>query len=165
MIQHLDSIDSIEFNTLYELLKKKKLTYVHKNGRGNRYKFPAHRRATFGLVKQRVGHLVCLSRDSIISPEIFDELIRIGDKYVPFNWTSIHVNHCLTCPPHKDSHNNGDSMLVSFGEYSGSNIVIDGQEYNTNCKPIIFNGAELEHWNTDDLVGNKYSLVYYNCNI
>ena len=29
--------------------------------------------------------------------------------------------------------------------------------------PILFNGADLQHWNSDDLTGgNKYSIVYYN---
>ena len=161
-VTHLEPINPLNFKRLYELLNKIKLTQVHHNGSGNRHGFPDHRRATFGLVKQRVGGLVGLSRDSIIYPEIFDELIRIGETHVPFEWTSIHINYCLTCPKHKDAHNNGNSLLVSFGEYTGSNIVIEGKEYNTNCRPVIFNGAELLHWNTDNLQGNKYSLVFYN---
>jgi hypothetical protein len=28
-------------------------------------------------------------------------------------------------------------------------------------KPLLFNGALYEHWNTDDLVGNKYSMVFF----
>jgi hypothetical protein len=56
-------------------------------------------------------------------------------------------------------------MLVSFGEYSGCNIVVEGAKLNADCQPIIFNGADLEHWNTDDLVGTKYSLVYYNAGL
>lgn len=162
MIRYLEPLNPLNFKRLYELLNKIKLTQVHPNGSGNRYNFPAHRRATFGMVKQRVGGLVGLSRDSILYPEIFEELERIGDTHCPFPYTSIHVNHNLTCPPHKDGHNNGNSMLVSFGEYTGSNIVIEGTEFNTNCRPVIFNGAELLHWNTDNLQGNKYSLVYYN---
>jgi len=164
MITHLEHINPLNFKRLYELLNKIKLTQVHYNGSGNRHGFPDHRRATFGMVKQRVGGLVGLSRDSILYPEIFDELTRIGDTHCPFPYTSIHINHNLTCSPHKDSHNNGNSMLVSFGEYFGSNIVVCGQVYNTYCRPLIFNGSEYEHWNTDDLIGNKYSLVYYNNN-
>jgi hypothetical protein len=52
-------------------------------------------------------------------------------------------------------------MLLSFGDYTGCNIVIEGTMYDARHKPIIFNGSEREHWNTDDLSGNKYSLVYY----
>jgi hypothetical protein len=51
--------------------------------------------------------------------------------------------------------------LLSFGDYTGANIVIDGILHDAKYNPIVFNGAELEHWNTDDLVGNKYSLVFY----
>jgi len=58
----------------------------------------------------------------------------------------------------------GLSLLVSFGKYEGCNIVIDGNEFNTNCSPVIFNGAEMEHWNTEFIgnENNKYSLIYFN---
>jgi hypothetical protein len=55
----------------------------------------------------------------------------------------------------------GKKRSVSFGEYEGCNIVIENKEYNTNCNPVIFNGAEMEHWNSDLIGGNKYSLVYF----
>jgi hypothetical protein len=89
-------------------------------------------------------------------------LLRIGNIYCPFKFTSIHINKNVVCPKHKDNKNVGKSMLVSFGDYDGCNIVIEDKMYDANLKPIIFNGAELEHWNTNDLVGDKYSLVYFN---
>ena len=52
-------------------------------------------------------------------------------------------------------------MLLSFGDYTGCNIVINNKTYDANCNPIVFNGSELEHWNTDDLIGTKYSLVFF----
>ena len=52
-------------------------------------------------------------------------------------------------------------MLLSFGDYSGCNIVVNNKIYDANCNPIIFNGSNLEHYNTDDLIGTKYSLVYF----
>lgn len=52
-------------------------------------------------------------------------------------------------------------ILVSFGDYTGSLIIVDGVKYKTYCRPIKFNGNALEHYNTDDLVGNKYYIVYY----
>lgn len=168
MIKELPEINPLEFKNLYEMLNKKKLPFTgnNNNSKRGRYKFPDHRSATLGLVKQRLGGLVALSKFSIDNPEIFDEIVRIGDEFCPFLYTSIHLNHCVTCPKHKDGYNNGDSMLVSFGEYSGSKIVIEYDDkievFNTKHKPILFNGAKYFHWNTPDLEGNKYSLVFYN---
>jgi hypothetical protein len=53
-------------------------------------------------------------------------------------------------------------MLVSFGDYTGCKIIIDNIEYDANCNPVIFDGSKIEHWNTDDLEGTKYSLVFFN---
>jgi antibiotic biosynthesis monooxygenase (ABM) superfamily enzyme len=64
-----------------------------------------------------------------------------------------------------DGNNNGESTLVSFGGYVGCNIVIehdgDAVKYDAYCRPITFDGNLLKHWNTPDLVGDKYSLVFF----
>ena len=78
-----------------------------------------------------------------------------------YEFNIIHINHNLTCPPHTDDKNIGKSILVSIGEYTGSQLVVDGTPYTTYCRPIRFNGNTLLHSNTNDLVGNKYSIVYY----
>ena len=77
------------------------------------------------------------------------------------SYTSILVNHNTICGKHKDANNIGKSLLISIGQFSGCNIVIENKTYDAKNTPIIFNGSVLEHWNTSDLVGNKYSLVYY----
>jgi hypothetical protein len=65
-----------------------------------------------------------------------------------------------------DGNNNGESTLVSFGGYAGGNIVIEDAtgvavKYDAYCRPITFDGNLLKHWNTPDLVGDKYSLVFF----
>jgi len=80
---------------------------------------------------------------------------------VPFEFTSIHVVKNLICPAHRDKHNVGDSVIVAFGEYTGCHLVVERISYDTNCQPIMFNGSELLHWNTPDLVGTKYSIIFY----
>ena len=165
VVEILPEIYEQEFSKLYHLLNHIKIPMTNVNT--NRRQFPYHKRMCFGLSRGRFTGVVGLSRDSLKYPEVFEEIMRIGDKYVPFKWTSVHLNHCLTCPPHKDDNNNGKSLLVSFGEYTGSPIVVEDYIYNTRHRPIMFNGSKLLHWNTPDLEGNKYSLVYYindNCN-
>ena len=158
-IEILPEIYEQEFSKLYYLLNRIKIPTNTINT--NRRNFPLHKRMCFGLTRARYSGVVGLSRDSIRYPEIFDEVTKIGDKYVPFKWTSAHLNYNVICPVHRDDKNNGKSVLVSFGEYIGGNIVIEGIKYDARHRPLMFNGSLLEHWNTPDLQGNKYSLVYY----
>ncbi len=155
-------VNQNDFAELERLLKikcipKKSKTSLSKSRRD----FGDHRSVTYGITKGRFNNIVGLSYYSLRNPEIFEEIVKIGEKYCPFAFTSIHLNHNVTCPRHKDTNNVGDSMIVSFGEYTGCNLVIEGEIYDARYKPIIFNGSEKEHWNTDDLQGNKYSLVYF----
>lgn len=162
----LPKIEPCELSILYEMLQN--INIRKKGEKSNRRGFPLnHRSATFGYTRARYGtrkngKLYDLSTYSLKYPEVYQELLRIGNLICPFEFNSIHVNENVTCPPHKDSNNIGESLLISFGDYTGSNIVVEGNEYNTNCKPIIFDGSNLLHYNTNDLEGNKYSLVYFN---
>jgi hypothetical protein len=104
-----------------------------------------------------------LSSITLKYPQLYEELKILIKKIDPnFQYTSIQVNHNVTCNPHKDKGNFGESVIVSTGDYSGSNFVIENELYNTYHQPISFDGSKLFHWNTNDLVGNKYSFVFYN---
>jgi len=126
--------------------------------------FPEHRAEVYGLVKLRPvnGGGLAISKASERRKEIYEEIKRIGDLIVPFKYTSILVNNNCVCGSHKDKNNVGRSLIVSIGEYEGCKLVIGEKEYDAKYQPLIFNGAEHEHRNTDDLTGNKYSLVFYN---
>tara|TARA_R110002167_G_scaffold99886_4_gene261252 strand:- start:441 stop:2306 length:1866 start_codon:yes stop_codon:yes gene_type:complete len=161
------SIDIIQlgyyncYNKLFNLFED--ILFKMKKGSTGRRGFPEYRGAVFGLTRPRFkykGYLQ-LSTDSKISPEAYEEIMRIGKIICPFEFNSVQVNKNLVCPPHKDSNNMGLSLLVSFGDYSGCNIMIENKKYDANCRPIIFNGADMEHYNSDDLVGTKYSLVFF----
>lgn len=149
------------YDNLYDMFEKVLLTkrIVANNRRG----FPHYRGAVFGMVRPRFHYKGYdqLSKDSIKFPHIYEEINRIGKIICPFEWKSVQVNKNLVCPPHKDSKNSGMSLLVSFGDYTGCNIVVEGSAYDAKHRPTIFDGAKYEHWNSDDLVGTKYSLVYF----
>jgi len=146
-----------------ELLESmlKNMTVRLKNPTNGRRGFPNHRAMTFGITRGRFNGKIDLSESSKKYPLVYAEIVRIGKKWSPIEFNSIHLNHNVICPPHKDAKNVGESCLLSFGDYTGANIVIDGILHDAKYNPIVFNGAEIEHWNTDDLVGNKYSLVFY----
>jgi hypothetical protein len=143
---------------MYELLQR--YTIPIKNKTNNRRGFPSHRSMTLGMIKGRFTGKVGLSYYSRKYPRLYQELVDYGKKVCPFPFQSIHVNHNVTCPPHKDSSNQQLSLIVAFGNYTGGELVIEGTIVSTFETPIIFNGAIQEHWNLPH-EGDKYSLVYF----
>lgn len=125
--------------------------------------FGPHRSMTFGLTRHRFkGKELRPSWASMKFPEIHAEIFRLGAMYCPHEFTSVHLNHNVTCPPHVDGNNNGRSTVISFGDYEGGMLMVEGAKCNAFCRPVTFDGNRLIHWNTADLIGNKFSLVFYN---
>ena len=159
MVTLLKTIPIDEFNILYDMLRQ--IIIPMKNSTNSRGDFGNHRSMTMGITRGRFNGIIGLSQPTKKYPHIYKEILRI-QKLIGIEANSIHVNHNVICPRHLDSKNIGESVLVSFGDYTGCNIVIDELPYNAYCQPIKFNGAELIHYNTNDLIGNKYSLVFFN---
>ena len=151
-------IDPSELSVLYSMLEQ--ISIPLKNKTNNRRGFPLHRACTFGITKGRFSGKTDLSRMTKKYPDIYNEIVRIGNLF-SFEFTSIHCNHNVICPKHKDENNTGNSLLLSFGNFGGGSIIIDEKKYDANCCGIIFNGSLLEHYN-EEHTGNKYSLVFYN---
>ena len=147
------------FQPLYEMLQKIRITPRRdKHRRG----FPKHRADTFGLVRKRFTGKIELSSASIKHLHVYEELQRVGRAIEPsFPFTSIHVNHNVTCPRHVDSNNVGRSLIVAFGKYTGGQLVIEDEVIDTFCHPVVFDGSKKTHWNLPH-IGDKYSLVFYN---
>lgn len=150
---YLDIFDELEKITLY---KKRQ------NAKNNRLEFPEHRGCVFGYVRERYSGKVNLSLYSRKYPHIYEMMKQIGEQICKHPFTSIQVNRNLVCPKHKDKKNIGPSTIVSFGNYTGCKLVIEDQICDAYETPIEFNGFEKEHYNTDDLQGIKYSLIFYN---
>jgi hypothetical protein len=153
------------FDNLSKMMKDKMFEKTDETGKGNsgtRIGFKSHYKQCFGLIQPRGKPKgLVLSSASLKYPEVYNELLRIGRILCPFSFQSIHFLKNCVCPPHKDSKNTQKSVLVSFGDYTGCNIVVEGTKYDAKHTPIIFDGRIMEHWNTDDLQGTKYSLVFY----
>lgn len=120
------------------------------------------RSITFGQVIHRGhGKGPQPSRFNAKLPKIWSllqELGKIVAKDIP--WKSIQLNHNVVCQAHTDGNNAGLSVVISFGKYTGNNIVIDNKEYNTFMNPVTFDGRDM-HYNTPQLSGDKYSLVFF----
>jgi len=104
-----------------------------------------------------------LSRQSWLDPELHNLLIRFAALHVPIPFTSIQVNANFCCAQHKDTHNQGDSYIVGFGNYTGGELVLktpDDVLYNINKRPLLFNGSEIEHY-TKEFTGNRWTIVFH----
>jgi hypothetical protein len=151
-------VKGLDLHTIYTMLQK--ISIPIKQGKSSRLGFPRHRSVPFGISRARYSAKVGPSWASLKYPHIWEEIQKIGNHF-NFKFTTVQLNHNLQCPPHKDGNNVGDSLLISFGEYTGGEIVINGEIKNAYHNPIIFNGYELEHCNLPH-EGNKYSLVFFN---
>lgn len=166
VVTKLERIDPPCFDPLYQMLMKITIPQIiskeHKHGTARRG-FGTHRAVCIGMVRRRMTAEIGLSAFSKKYPKISEEIFRIGKIICPFDFTSVHLNNNVVCPPHVDSKNTGVSCIVSFGEYEGGKLVVDGVEYDAWCQPLTFNGSSLIHYNTPLEEGsNKYSLVFYN---
>lgn len=132
------------------------------NGRGRSSRFGTHRAMTLGMIRARKTKQYGLSYHSKKNPELYQALKKLGEKIVPFDFNAIHVNNNVVCPRHLDPYNTGSSVIVSIGDYDGCQLVIEGcGTFDTNCKPLMFNGAKFYHYNTPLISGDKYSFVFF----
>jgi hypothetical protein len=151
------------FASLYSQLDQISLT-KHKGT--TRAGFTTGASAVFGLTSVRRikkgENRIRISAYTKKYPAIAKEIFRIGKRICPFPFKSVYVNHNVSAPKHRDSGNTDLAMIVSFGDYKGGLLVVDGKPADTYLRPVVFNGAECLHFNTGRIVGNKYSLVFYN---
>lgn len=152
MEEHLKKIEM--------MLQQRKVPKISSNA--NRPNFPEeHRRFLFGITRARFSGKIGLSAHSIKYPALYELVNEFGKKYIPIEFNSIHINHNVICPKHKDSKNIKESAIISCGQYTGCKLIIEDVEYDPYYKIVVFDGSTKEHWNTDDLVGDRYSLIFY----
>jgi hypothetical protein len=96
-------------------------------------------------------------------PKVF-ELLQALSKILRFEHSSYTINKNLTCLPHRDKNNLGDSLILSLGKFTGGGLVVEGKSYDIYRKPLKFNGALCTH-STEPFVGKRYSIVLYNIKI
>ena len=103
-------------------------------------------------------------------PEFADISKEFSNLYFPyFVYTQIQINRSFPCPPHFDSKNQGESIIIGFGDYGGGDLVINkmidnnsyDELYDIRDRPIRFNGSKYKHY-TNEFSGERYSLVFFN---
>jgi hypothetical protein len=93
-------------------------------------------------------------------PHLYQKLLEFGNEYVPIPFTAITVNHNFQTKQHIDKHNRGVSYTVSFGDFAGGELMVDGEAHQTNLAPVIFDASVHPHYNLP-IQGNRYSLIYF----
>lgn len=140
------------------------LVYDHVPLNRERGNSGAGRSVCFGIVGKRSSP-TGPSRWNTRRPEVWEELQKIASGLpVPEGWTSCVVNMDYCALPHYDSGNVGPSCIVSFGCYTGGELVLDSSdgrvEVNTFLRPVVGDFSAVRHW-TKPLSGLKFSLVYF----
>jgi len=114
----------------------------------------------FGLKKLFTGgYGECVSNER--EPEIYNLVMDMKLKYFPgFCFNQILINKNQPFKKHKDGNNlKSNTLIFSIGDYEGD-LHLEDWEVNTNCRPIIFNGKELEH-SVPKISGTRYSILFY----
>lgn len=149
------------FDELFDKLEATVFPVIREN---NRRGFPKHRALTLGLVKNRMFKYCCISKQSEKFPELSDYIFKLFDKMFYFKFTSIQINKNVVAPKHIDGKNVGVSLILSIGDYEGGNLFVKGEEFDTRYTAHIFDGSQMEHWNSPITSGTKYSFVLFNVN-
>lgn len=94
-------------------------------------------------------------------PELWSALQEMAAYIDPdHRWTSVTLNHNVVCKPHKDARNDGLTMIIGLGDYTGGELCIEGQDIDINHKPHYFNGFLHEHYNRA-FTGDRWTLMFY----
>jgi len=51
-------------------------------------------------------------------------------------------------------------MIVGLGDYTGGELMVEGEKIDIRYKPVEFNGWKQRHY-TLPFKGDRYSLVYF----
>jgi len=152
-------MDEHSFDLLKAELIKHKL-YVNKD----RWEAGEGRSQAFGLIR-RWSYRPHLSRNTWMRPYLWGLLLDFAAKHVTVPWDAVTVNDSYLSNPHRDKGNEGESYTVSFGDFTGGELCMEGPSgetisVDTRHKPFLFNGSQIKHW-TAPFEGRRFCLVFY----
>ena len=124
------------------------------------------RTCNFGFGRTRHGYKEYVTNKKY--PDVFKALVAFSNVVLPRNWTyqSITLNHNVQAKKHIDGQNNGHSVIVGIGEYTGGRLNvydkdgIDVISYDIKDRPLMFNGAINPH-ETLPFEGERYTIIFF----
>jgi len=122
------------------------------------------RSQAFGVIR-RWAYRPHLSRNTWMRPTLWGLLMDFAAKHVSIQWDAVTVNDNYVSAPHKDKGNEGESFTVSFGDFTGGELCMEGPSgetisVETRHRGVLFNGSEVVHW-TAPFEGRRFCLVFY----
>ena len=103
-------------------------------------------------------------------PHILPLLKKFIKSHNPtFKFKSVYVNKNVICKKHLDSNNDGNSLLIGLGKYTGGRTVlyfntskgeVIQKKFHIKSQSLVFNGGEIEH-RSESFKGTRYSLVFF----
>ena len=73
------------------------------------------------------------------------------------------INHNVTCYPHRDAGNVGESLAMFMGDFTGGELLLeDGQGFSEKEVRHRYAGWRLSHWKNPHEV-EKLSIIVHNC--
>ena len=73
------------------------------------------------------------------------------------------INHNVTCYPHRDAGNVGESLAMFMGDFTGGELLLeDGQCFSEKEVWHRHEGWRLSHWNNPH-EGGKLFIIVHNC--
>jgi hypothetical protein len=122
------------------------------------------RSQAFGVIR-RWAYRPHLSRNTWMRPTLWGLLMDFAAKHVSIQWDAVTVNDNYVSAPHKDKGNEGVSFTVSFGDFTGGQLCMEGPSgetisVETRHRGFLFNGSSTTHW-TAPFEGRRFCLVFY----
>ena len=99
---------------------------------------------------------------TVKSGPYFDACIKV----LPDEWkqscNTVTINKNVVCSPHRDRGNQGKSLILFLGDFTGGELHLEtGETFAAKGVFHEFNGAKHLHWNSPIKSGTKYAIVYY----
>ena len=122
------------------------------------------RSQAFGIIR-RWSYRPHLARNTWMRPTLWQLLKDFAAVHVPIEWDGVTVNDDYKSEEHTDKGNEGLSFTVSFGDFTGGELLIRGEggtfdRLDTRHKGYLFNGSQQAH-RTGDWTGRRFCLVFY----
>ncbi len=101
------------------------------------------------------------------NPELEEYFKQFSKLHFPdFKWIQVQINKNYISPPHFDSANVGESIIVGLGDYQGGELCIERndiiEKVDIQNKFYKFNGSQFKHWVNDKKNGSRISVVFFN---
>jgi hypothetical protein len=150
---------------LSELLTNTEIPINYQRARKDRSKTPAGkgRSVLLGYAPYFKNRLTNFTKEH---PDIYEELMELGRKYADFPVTQIMLNKNYQTQKHKDSMNVGKSIIFSFGDYTGGELIMEDDQgkphvLKTHMNTVEMDGSKHFHWNKPITSGTKYSVIFF----